>query len=1213
MAPGRSCLGTIEVEEEDDDREHCCAAAIVKAPCCCCWLSLVLAIVASGAGGAMIMQANSGRLAGPIRGTSGANDGLTYPITTTIAKQMDALYLSNRDSQAVYRQYTSTDSSRRLNEAQEEAHVAEEAPSALSALNELVHFVPESAGGATVRDLFRLAWPHGINKHTIAEPRPATGAITGAPRTVVGHKPDDDLDTSVHRALQSSDTVAPQTDNLVVALFVFNARSSSGSVFTDKALAEMCSLHQSLTTDNTVSGPRQGYADFCQKSNGNCTSGTSPLVFFYGPATYDIDTLDVSIASSPNFETIVSGFSAAQNTFSPNMTNQQYLFMTYPGEAPQAFLLRNKLFGYMTNWFTSPITTAPFTGCDPSMKKNTDAVMNVMVTIRESPALSRIFGPAINHYFDRGLSRANPHSRYTQAVYTYGAPQPNEFPPYTSGNDRRQQQQDNFVQWFMRDANLPQYYNENDRSLWPTVRPTPLISVLALQMLLDLLLFDALRAVLPLVLVFLIVWFQTRSIFIALVTLVECTLSFTAAIMVLTAIGIKWMAMECFLAIYIVLAIGADDVFVFMDAYKASFYKGPAVNASLTKRMSWVYRRAGLAMFITSLTTASAFVATAVTSPIPTLQVVGIFAAAVIIIDYVLVMTFLCASVVVYHNWFERKPALCCVCCTCAPPGSACDWWLCHASKHGGCEQFCNCCGEKMKTSTEVAQGGGPETFETAKPLYVRLFEDIFPFNLVVRNPITRAVSIVVFLALLIPFTIQATRIEAQTSAENFLPEDHPFQRFITASSEFLGSNDDTMAEEQIVYGFNPSDPVDITGVNRLMNPDNWGTPKHSASFVLDEAAQMALIEDCAQLRAAPPTVVQRRFDQDTQQTNEMVFCWIEAFRAYRSCCGLPFPVNGSASEAVLAWSSVGESSYPSSSSCPAYYARTCSSEASPRGHRIPGAGYTQTDYEADLGWASDGASGLRLIWTRVRADSTLKQRAYLPAVTLRRMYDEWETLIAQLNADTPTSLGSAMHVSSTSVDPSSNKWLHMILQETYVRMAFTGVATGLAIAFVVLLIATMNFIVTLLSILTIMAALACVVGVVVLRGWELGSAESLSMMILTGFAVDYVVHLSHAYMESDKSSRLERVHDALRDLGISVFWGMLTSIISAGVLASLQLQFFAKFGLFFFLTIIWSYLWSVLFLMPLLAFIGPVGVGKHAVQSHGVGHEGGIMYAEKL
>ena len=53
---------------------------------------------------------------------------------------------------------------------------------------------------------------------------------------------------------------------------------------------------------------------------------------------------------------------------------------------------------------------------------------------------------------------------------------------------------------------------------------------------------------------------------------------------------------------------------------------------------------------------------------------------------------------------------------------------------------------------------------------------------------------------------------------------------------------------------------------------------------------------------------------------------------------------------------------------------------------------------------------------------------------------------------------------------------------------------------------------------------------------WELGSAECLSMMILTGFAVDYVVHLSHAYMESKAQTRLERTHDALRDLGTSLF-----------------------------------------------------------------------------
>ena len=139
-----------------------------------------------------------------------------------------------------------------------------------------------------------------------------------------------------------------------------------------------------------------------------------------------------------------------------------------------------------------------------------------------------------------------------------------------------------------------------------------------------------------------------------------------------------------------------------------------------------------------------------------------------------------------------------------------------------------------------------------------------------------------------------------------------------------------------------------------------------------------------------------------------------------------------------------------------------------------------------------------------------------------------------------------------------------MVLQETYVDMALTGVAWGLAVAFLVLLLATMNLIVSCLSILTILFALCCVVGSVVLRGWQLGMAESLSMMILTGFAVDYVVHLAHAYMESRKASRVERVHEALAALGISVFWGMLTSVIAAGVLSTLQLQFFSKFGFFF-------------------------------------------------
>ena len=65
--------------------------------------------------------------------------------------------------------------------------------------------------------------------------------------------------------------------------------------------------------------------------------------------------------------------------------------------------------------------------------------------------------------------------------------------------------------------------------------------------------------------------------------------------------------------------------------------------------------------------------------------------------------------------------------------------------------------------------------------------------------------------------------------------------------------------------------------------------------------------------------------------------------------------------------------------------------------------------------------------------------------------------------------------------------------------------------------------------------------------------------------------------------------HDALKSLGVSVFWGMLTSPrpSAAPCLRRARLQFLAKFGTFFRLTILWAYLWAVLFLMPLLATTG--------------------------
>lgn len=98
-----------------------------------------------------------------------------------------------------------------------------------------------------------------------------------------------------------------------------------------------------------------------------------------------------------------------------------------------------------------------------------------------------------------------------------------------------------------------------------------------------------------------------------------------------------------------------------------------------------------------------------------------------------------------------------------------------------------------------------------------------------------------------------------------------------------------------------------------------------------------------------------------------------------------------------------------------------------------------------------------------------------------------------------------------------------------------------------------------------------------------MGSIESILIAIIAGFSVDYVVHLAHAY-EIAKGDTHERITEAFGDLGISVFNGMITSIVASIPLFFCQLQFFAKFGTFLCLTIAFSWIYANFWYMSVLA-----------------------------
>ena len=154
-----------------------------------------------------------------------------------------------------------------------------------------------------------------------------------------------------------------------------------------------------------------------------------------------------------------------------------------------------------------------------------------------------------------------------------------------------------------------------------------------------------------------------------------------------------------------------------------------------------------------------------------------------------------------------------------------------------------------------------------------------------------------------------------------------------------------------------------------------------------------------------------------------------------------------------------------------------------------------------------------------------------------------------------PATVGKPTHRTTT------RTWVFMHTQSIYIKYAILGIFCAIALAYVVLLIATNNVIVASAAVLTILSVCACVLGTMVLMGWELGMTESICLTILAGFCVDYIVHFAHAFMECpDRDSRTERTAYAMRHMGISVLSGALTSLGASSLLLFCTLQFFFTF-----------------------------------------------------
>jgi len=197
----------------------------------------------------------------------------------------------------------------------------------------------------------------------------------------------------------------------------------------------------------------------------------------------------------------------------------------------------------------------------------------------------------------------------------------------------------------------------------------------------------------------------------------------------------------------------------------------------------------------------AAFVATA-TSPLVDVQSFGIFAACAILVDFVLVITWFPACLVWYHNNLESRS--------------------------------CYCKRRSAGTSTERGFSKHQEEQTSQQKRWAERFLG-GPFAEFV---VKRRVVVLGFFTLLFAGAASAgAQIRPSTSTDQFLPEDHPFQRIsIIWNDKFPSSAQDANAKVYLTWGLKG---VDRSGVSLLRDSKNKGSVEYDADFILDEAAQL--------------------------------------------------------------------------------------------------------------------------------------------------------------------------------------------------------------------------------------------------------------------------------------------------------------------------------------------------------------------------------------
>ena len=196
--------------------------------------------------------------------------------------------------------------------------------------------------------------------------------------------------------------------------------------------------------------------------------------------------------------------------------------------------------------------------------------------------------------------------------------------------------------------------------------------------------------------------------------------------------------------------------------------------------------------------------------------------------------------------------------------------------------------------------------------------------------------------------------------------------------------------------------------------------------------------------------------------------------------------------------------------------------------------------------------------------------------------YDWWQAFTERKREEAPAGLKSLKQTAGIT-------WAVMPSETNFSESAIQGILLAIVFSFVMLVVSTRNIYQSLLSLLCVALIIASILCIMVLKGWSLGIAESICVVIAVGLSVDYVIHLSTVYQHSQHKTRGEKMQQSFAEMDGSILNGTLTTA-GAGVFLffGIYVPIFGKFGTIIISTVCVSFLVSMCLYGAISHTIGP-------------------------